>query len=386
MKQLCDKYAAKLVNAGLAEPGAPLIGGLDAELVWNRTSSRRAELERVFHGLNINSLLFSEPAEPYRAIIDYLARNACEAIEPDDCETRTFLHDLPVVHAFKAEDIVAALKRRKSVIIPGHGIVTWGTVSPEQAFIFFSSVCFACFVKFFSDYLKGHRQGTISPEQQAIFEAALPKLHQLPETPPTLMKGPFDDEDDVYAAMCEAGRKTVEYRLVDSFFGNISYRRGDTLYISQTTSSLDEMEGCIDPCPLDGSSCAGITASSELTAHREVVLRTGKNAILHGHPKFSVIMSMVCDKDDCEFKGECHIKCPEPRFIADVPIVPGEVGTGPRGLCNTLPQAMEGRRAVIVHGHGLFAVSQNDYNDALAHLLDIEAMCQRVYLERLGIG
>jgi ribulose-5-phosphate 4-epimerase/fuculose-1-phosphate aldolase len=183
--------------------------------------------------------------------------------------------------------------------------------------------------------------------------------------------------------MCEAGRYTVEYRLVDSFFGNISYLLDDVLYISQTGSSLDELEACIDPCPLDGSSCAAITASSEFTAHREIVTTTGMRAVLHGHPKFAAILSMDCRKQDCEHAGRCHTSCPEKRFVEDVPIVPGEVGTGRFGLCNTLPPAMAGHRGVIVYGHGLFTVGRHDFTDAFTHLLDIERMCRETYRARL---
>jgi len=384
MKQLVDKYAHKLAAAGLVETGAPLLAGLDAELVWNRPDPACVELEKVFAGLNINSLLFAEPAEPYRSIIRYLARRADGAIQPSDCETRTMLHDLPVVENFEAGTIVRALKQRKSVIIPERGMVTWGTVSPEQAFIFFSSVCFACFVKFFADALADSRAGRLSREQRDIIEKTVPLLDRFPDTPPPLMSAPLTDEDTVYRAVIEAGRVTVEHHLVDSFFGNVSYRYGDTLYISQTGSSLDELEGCIDPCPLDGSSCAGITASSELSAHRQIVLNTGMNAVLHGHPKFSVILSMDCEKKSCPLDGQCHIRCADPRFIEDIPIVPGEVGTGPFGLCNTLPPAMQGRRGVIVYGHGLFTVAKDDFNTAFANLLDIERRCREIYFERLS--
>ena len=144
MQKLLEKYSNKLITAGLTDPGAPLLGGLDAELTWNRQDSRCNELEKVFDGLSINSLLFSEPAEPHRSIINFLAKNAGDTIYPMDCETRTFLHDLPVIPKFETDLIIARLKQRKSVIIPGEGIVTWGMVSPEQAFIFYSSVCFAC--------------------------------------------------------------------------------------------------------------------------------------------------------------------------------------------------------------------------------------------------
>jgi len=384
MERLVRKYADRLVAAGLAEPGAPLVGGLDAELVWNRDDPAQAMLEEVFDGLNINSLLLSRPAEPYRSIIEYLADEADGGvIQPSDCETRTFLHDLPVAPRLNSETIIAALSQRKSVIAPGEGMVTFGTVSPEQAFVVYSSVCFACFVKFFSDYLAASRRGELTDRQRAVFEAATARLEELPETFPPLAVGPFENEEQVYRALCEAGRLTVQFHLVDSYFGNISYRFGETLYISQTTSSLDELEGLIDPVPLDGSSCAGVTSSIELTAHREVIERTGHRALLHGHPKFAVILSMDCDRADCELVGQCHIKCPHPRQVGDVPIVPGEAGSGRWGLCNTLPPAILGKRGAIVYGHGLFAVGHDDFNEAFANLLDIEKTCRDKYFRRV---
>ncbi len=395
MRDLIEKYVTKMVRAGLADSRAPLFGGLDADLVWNRADDRCADLEAVIRGLSVNSLLFCRPAEPYASIVEFLARQALDesgdrlaAIQPQDCETRTFLHDLPVIRDFNVPDIIQSLKRRKTVIIPGEGIVTWGTVSPEQAYIFFSSACFACFVKFFTQYLNDYRQGRLIPEQLVVFEKAmralnsvvLPRWGELPD----LMAGPFENEAAVYAAMAQVGRATVDYQLVDSFFGNVSYLFDNTLYISQTTSSLDELEGCIDPCPLDGSSCAALTASSEFTAHREILRRTGQRAVLHGHPKFTVILSMDCDIVDCPNRGQCMVQCPEKRFIGDIPIVPGEVGTGPLGLANTLPPAMEGRRGGIVYGHGLFTVGQKDFREAFANLFEIETSCQTMYLKLVG--
>jgi len=384
MEQLVEKYDRKLVAAGLAEPGAPLLAGRDAEIVWNRDDADCGELQKLFDRLNINALLFTRPAEPYRSLVDFLAAGAGEAIEPSDCETRTFLHDLPVVREFDAGAIAAALKHRKSAIVPGRGVVTTGSVSPEQAFVTFSSVCFACFVKFFTDALTAARAGELTGQREELLQRAAGQLDPLPEAPPELMAGPFDGEQQVYDALDEAGRLTVDHHLVDSYFGNISYRFRQTLYISQTTSSLDELAGHVDPVPLDGSSCAGITASSELTAHREVVQTTENRAVLHGHPKFAVILSMDCDRKGCRFVGRCHVRCPYERFLGDVPIVPGEVGTGPTGLCHTLPPAMKGRRGVIVYGHGLFTVGRTDFNEAFGHLLDVERFCRAEYFRRVG--
>ena len=385
MEQLINKYADKTVAHGLAEPGAPLIGGLDDELVWNRPSPSIATLEQVFAELNINSLLFCRPKEPYASIVDYLARHAAGAIYPGDTETRTFLHDLPVIDHFDAADIVGALQRRKCAIIPDKGIITFGTVSPEQAFVVFSSVLFACFVKFHADALTENRAGAIDTKRLHLLRQIIPLYPPLPSSPPSLDPGPFGSESQIHQAMAQAGELTVEYKLVDSFFGNISYCTKDILYISQTGSSMDELPGYIDACPLDGSSSTGLTASSELSAHLRVITQTNKRAILHGHPKFPVILSLDCDEASCEFAGECHLRCPKDRRIQTVPIISGEVGSGPHGLSKSLPPALEKHPSAIVYGHGLFTTGKIDYNDALANMLEIERLCRDEYLKRVGL-
>lgn len=398
MDRLLEKFARKFIDAGLAsDQGSfrPLVAGLDDILVWNRQAGETAVLEQVFRGLSINSLVFLRPKEPYRTIIGYLARHAGGVLQPKDCETRTFLHDLPVVDELRPEAVIHALKGRKCVIVApqstggrdGPAIVAHGTVSPEQGFVAASSVCFACFVKFFADYMDGLQGHGVGKSYHEAVERAKPMLDALVDTMPKLMRGPFSSQAAVYKAISQAGREIVKYRLVDSYFGNISYCWNDTLYISQTGSSLDELEGCVDPVPLDGSTSAGITASSELSAHLEVVARTGCRAILHGHPKFCVIASMDCpmeEKAQCRFTDQCHINCPKPRFAGQVPIIPGEVGNGPTGLCHTLPPALENHQAAIVYGHGLFTTGGSDFNAAFRAMVDTETMCRRNYFDKVA--
>lgn len=384
MKKLVEKYAAKLVEQGLSPAGEPLVGGLDAGLDWNREDSRCDTLAPVFSRLGINSLALARPEEPYRTIIDFLCSRHPQAICPRDCETRTFLHSIPVLNDFSTESVSKALGSAKAVIIPGHGIAATGTVTPEQCFVYISSVCFACFVLFFSEYLEATESGTVDPEFSAAFKHAVRLLPPEQSDPPHLAQGPFNDRETMYAAMDEAGSNVVHLGLVDSFFGNISCLEkndvGDVVHISQTGSSLDELAGCIDPCPLDESSCAGLTASSELSAHMDIYARRNDvRCILHGHPKFTVTMSMHCTKKDCAMKQECHLCCPKKRYVAEVPVVPGEVGTGPTGLCHTLPPALETADAAIVHGHGLFAVSKLDFNSAFKLLLETENASRREY-------
>jgi len=265
--------------------------------------------------------------------------------------------------------------------------VAHGTVSPEQGFVVASSVCFACYVKFFTDYLEALQDGGASAAFHEAFDRVAPHMETMEAKPPKLLSAPFTTEEAVYKAVTEAGRATVDRRLVDSYFGNVSYHWNHTLYISQTGSSLDELDGYVDPVPMDGSTTAGLTASSELTAHMEVIQRTGCQAILHGHPKFAVVLSMDCTPEEkamCEYTRQCHIKCPKPRFAAEVPIVPGEVGTGPTGLCHNLPPALEKHSGAIVYGHGLFTTGRNDFNEAFSSMMEIEATCRQQYFDKVA--
>ena len=403
MEQLVNKYSDKLVQAKLGDisgPSQPLIGGLDDTLVWNRRADEIPVLEKVFKGLNINSLVFLRPKEPYGSLISFLAKNALKStgmIQPKDCETRTFLHDLPVISQFCPDQIIHTLKKRKSVIIApqknnkdfqGPAIIAHGSVSPEQGFITISSVCFASFIKFFTDYLEALKNGIATDDEHYVFDSIIPLLEPIQKSPPKFIPPPFSNEEIVYSAIIEAGKKIVEYGLVDSFFGNVSYFWNKTLYISQTGSSLDELSGCIDPVPIDSSTSAGITASSELCAHLETISATGCKAILHGHPKFSVILSMDCDppkKAVCNFKEQCHIKCPEKKFVGCTPIVPGEVGTGPFGLCNTLPFALTQANSAIVYGHGLFTIGKNNFSEAFQTMIEVEALCYNTYFEKVRL-
>jgi len=380
MIDLIRKYEGKLVAQGVCDAGAPLFGALDAELIWNRDDAAATVMEEAIAGLNIASILYSPPAEPYFSILNRLAGRSPEGyFVPGDSETRTFFHDIPVSNRFDASTIIAALKRRRSIFIRDHGIVTYGTVSPEQAFVVYSSVCFSAFVKFFTDALvSGPREDDITlihdtlERQRAFIEGGRDLVPSI--------EGPYRDPDAIYAAIIEAGRLTVERRMVDSYFGNISYRAGGTIYISQTAAPLDELAGCVDPVPDDNRSTAGITASSELPAHRRIYEATGARAILHGHPKFAVAMSMLCGETGCPVK-DCWKDCPRVRMLGDTPVVAGEIGAG--GLAASVRRVIGGPGKAVVYGHGVFTVGREGFEEAFRAMAGVEAMCREEYFRRL---
>ncbi|WP_027175505.1 class II aldolase/adducin family protein [Desulfovibrio aminophilus] len=385
MDRILKSFAARLEAAGLAGPGDALFLGQDDAVACNEPGHPDRDVaEAALRALQASALACVRPAEPYRTILDFLLTRHPEIITPGDCETRLFLHDLPVAREFSTEAMTRALRRRKGAVLPGPRLAAPGSVGPEQAFVTVSSMCFAAFVLFFEEYLDDLRHGRATQEQHTAFAQAVPHLPKPRADRPALARGPFQDAPQTRRAMLEAGRATVKHGLVDSYFGNISYRMGGIVHISQTGSSLDHLAGCIDACPLDGSSCAGLTASSELAAHAGIYAADPTAAcILHGHPRFAVILSLDCDLPDCPDRGRCHLDCPRPRRAGGAPVVPGEVGTGPRGLCHTLPPALASERTAIVLGHGLFATGRTDFNEAFALLADTENACREEYFRRV---
>ncbi len=390
MQRAVQKCLRKIEAQGLAERDNVVFFARDADIYCNRPLREdERELRVALEAMNVSSLLFARPADPYWTVLQQIAErdetvSSEGCIFPRDAETRTFLHDIPVLDRFSAQAIVSALSRRKTAIIRGRGIVTFGAVTPEQAYIMLSSTCFTVFVKYFSDALHRFRTTVADEEDRAAFRriwrVAEPFFSGMPMPP--LRAGLASDDDTVFAMIADAGRAVVDHHLVDSFFGNISYIANDCIYISQTGSSLDELEGCIDKVPFAGTSSVGITASSELSAHKNIYRATGLNAILHGHPKFAVIMSMDCVRKDCD-RELCYKACPEQRSVRGIPIVSGEIGTGAAALMHTVPEALLEDRGVIVYGHGVFTACRDDFGKAFAQLQAVERACATAYREEV---
>ena len=95
---------------------------------------------------------------------------------------------------------------------------------------------------------------------------------------------------------------------------------------------------------------------------------------------------MDCSRPDCPERLSCHVACRARRFLGEAPIVPGEVGTGPRGLVHTMPPALVGRPGVVVLGHGVFTAGRVDFGEALLALCAIEGLARRQCLTALGVA
>lgn len=413
--ELLDRYGEKLARTGLVEKGALLLGmdheadGIDdlrqspcpspasatdrmaspppgeaGELSWNREDPLTLPLNKMGVRLGRRAVIAARPAEPYRTMLRHLAAAPGRLIQPDDFETRIFLTDLPVLEALTEEELTAALAGRRGAVTREGTIVATAKRDPETALVIYSAACFAIFVTFFTDVLRRRRRGDLNGEARRTLKAVRDNLGPPAPPPPALASGPFSTPGEIREAIAAAGKLTVQEGLVDANFGNVSYRLGDELFITGKGSPLDDLAGKILAVPLPGPSRMDAAASTELPAHRLIVMETPYRAVLHGHPKFSVILSMDCREEDCLERGNCHRHCPRERRIAGIPVVAGEAGAGPDSLGNTVPPAVREHGAAVVFGHGVFTAGHRDFHEAFTRLYDLEATCRDIYFRIIG--
>ncbi len=382
MRDQVALYSARLLSDRSALPGLIGFAAHDDVLLREGEPKLAALAGDVLSRLSCLGLVAARPSLPFA---DFLVRRAPAGetrIVPRDTETRTFLHDIPFLRREEIEGglperIARLLGDRKGMIAEGVGIVAGGTVTVEQAYINYSSVFHATFVKYLLDVLN---EGFLLPGEEEAFAAFRREwLRPLSAEGLAFRKGPLADRETILAEVTAVGKHTVERGLVDSFFGNISCRLGDVIYISQTAASLDRLAGCIDPVPMDNSSTAGITASSELLAHRKIYEASGALTILHGHPKFSVVMSMVCEEKDCHIT-DCWKDCDRVRMLGDTPVVAGEIGAG--GIARRVPPVIASPGKAAVYGHGVFTIGRRDFEEAFKAMVGVENRCRDEYFRR----
>ena len=380
MRDQIEKYSGKLLADRSALPGRIAFAAQDDVLISDGAPDLAELAGATLSRLNALALVAARPSLPFADFLIARSPKGENCILPQDTETRTFLHDIPFLRKGELGDdpapkIAVLLGNRKGVIVEGVGIVTLGAITVEQAFINYSSVFHSTFVKYLQDVLA---EGFLLPGEREAFQAFRDQwLRPLSASGLVFRDKLSQEKDEILSEIEAVGRYTVERGLVDSFFGNISACAGDLIYISQTAASLDELKGCIDPVPTDNSST---TASSELLAHRKIFEQTGARVILHGHPKFSVVMSMLCEARDCPIK-DCWKDCPHVREIGGTPVVAGEIGAG--GLAKRVPPVIGASGSAIVYGHGVFTLGRMGFGEAFAALVEVENFCREEYFRRL---
>lgn len=147
------------------------------------------------------------------------------------------------------------------------------------------------------------------------------------------------------------GKKLAASGLISSRFGNISVRTERGLLIKKTGVMLDSIESAddvievgLEPSPADRE------ASSETSSHRAIYRATDAKAIIHAHPQFAIVESLLCEDEIKPLDSEGL------PFLGTIPIVDGDSGS--KELYNNLTVVFSSTkyRGVMNRGHGSFAI------------------------------
>lgn len=189
-------YSAKLVTDGSATAGHIAFAAQDDTMISAGNRTLAALAEAVLSRLNCLALTAALPSLPFA---DFLIRRTVgreHEIVPRDTETRTFLHDIPIVRKAEidrdlTETIAALLGNRKGIVVEGIGIIAAGALTVEQAYINWSSVFHSTYIKYLEDLLE---TGFMLPGEQEMFELFRRDLLPLSANGLEFREGPFADK------------------------------------------------------------------------------------------------------------------------------------------------------------------------------------------------
>lgn len=171
--------------------------------------------------------------------------------------------------------------------------------------------------------------------------------------------------------MAKFGRKLVQQGLVESHLGNISVRKGGRMLITKSGTPLDEIseEGVVEveidkPSSLDG------VASSETPVHRAIYRKTPSLAVIHAHPPFAVIESLLGEDRIVPLDHEGRY------LLCEIPVIRGEFNTPE--LADNISDALKTSKGAVVFSHGTFAAGKTLEEAFIATAL-IEHSCKLKY-------
>lgn len=181
-------------------------------------------------------------------------------------------------------------------------------------------------------------------------------------------------QESVYRQFADAGAKLLALGINTTHSGNISIRGESTVYITRTGSRLDRLsESDIVSVPVNEAN-QGI-ASMELPMHLAIYQMTQAKAILHAHPPYTIVLSLIedaiypVDNEAFMYLGEVAVLNPEQ--------VSGSPETG--RLIGS--HFVAGSKIIVLRSHGSFAIGEN-LEEALHWTSTLERSCQMGYLLR----
>lgn len=159
--------------------------------------------------------------------------------------------------------------------------------------------------------------------------------------------------DYIYKDFLLTAGMLAQEQLAYSYTGNLSRRWKNNLFITRTGANLRNLsKEDIIVLPLDKKSILESRASSELIVHKSILKSSGKKAVLHTHPIYTVKLSFNSDviiPKDSEGKA----------ILGSVPVLEVEKSTASIELAKILSEVLKEKKVAVIRGHGVFAVESS---------------------------
>lgn len=175
-------------------------------------------------------------------------------------------------------------------------------------------------------------------------------------------------QSQLFEQFQQTGKDLLRLGLTTSHGGNLSMRHQGRVLITAHFATLGRLDpGDILDIPLreePGRIAGG--ASRDAPLHQLIYKYTPAMAIVHAHPAVAVALSLERDLiAPRDLEGS--------ELLREIPVIPAAEASG------SLPQVLQMRVALVVRGHGSYAVGRT-LGEALAYTSALEFSCRVAHL------
>ncbi|MGE5223416.1 MAG: aldolase [Omnitrophica WOR_2 bacterium] len=180
----------------------------------------------------------------------------------------------------------------------------------------------------------------------------------------------------LYEQFRDIGRDIFVSGLTSSHGGNMSARVGDRIIIKRRGAQLGrlKMEDFVET-HLYKKDSGIVRASTELIVHRAIYLKTSALAVIHTHPRTAIALSLSRE-------NIIPIDNEGSYLLHKIPVVAVEYASGSPEMAETVADALQGYKVIMLRGHGCFAVGQT-LEEAFHWVSTLEEVCDIILKTKL---
>jgi L-fuculose-phosphate aldolase len=173
------------------------------------------------------------------------------------------------------------------------------------------------------------------------------------------------------------GRKLYERGLIDGASGNLSFRIGNSFFVTKTGLNLEELDEEsfveLEVKPYTLKELRELNASTDALVHAKIYLKGSFNAVMHCHGVYNVVLSLRKKRiEPLDLEGKL--------FLGEIEILEGEFMT--EEIAESISDSVKSKGYAVVKGHGIYSAGRS-FREAFNLLSYVEHSCQILYLREL---